>query len=379
MCVFAMFCTTVLWGQVSPALGPLPVGKGDTIAIPISYMRDILVALIKDSVLPSINADIKAYDPPTATKVTLNRINILQSVVRQTRHANRPNSKCLVARFEVLYDINIKWAPNKRMRQHIEVEVASNNWFHPSGDTLTVMTSAYKPQILDAGLTEKIINFFTAGEYTSKVNSLIRPWLPDIIQSQLYLQGFSLRFNRMNIDDSGTADYTDDKFLFQFKAPSSRPNTITNAIRLTPLRIKRLIAYNIDSGQPAYDSVENIQLQFYANHSYGSVNFPGFTEGQERQIDGQQVSTTMPEDGQSLVLVWNIQQQTGKTDSGFKVFSASGNFGNGLHTIRVKKTFIQRSIPLPSGQRSRPIEVTLDAYEITYRINVGADQSIGYR
>jgi hypothetical protein len=130
------------------------------------------------------------------------------------------------------------------------------------------------------------------------------------------------------------------------------------------LKIKRLRARL--NGQPLYQELENIDVDFYVNQQ--SVAAGSFTmyEEQEAIITHHPVQLRRPAGNRDLVLIFNVRQKdsSGTVDSDFRVHTSLDNFGHGFHTIQVFKAYWQKPVP----PFNKPLKREVPAYEITYEI-----------
>jgi hypothetical protein len=69
-----------------------------------------------------------------------------------------------------------------------------------------------------------------------------------------------------------------------------------------------------------------------------------------------------------LVIIANIRHQpTGQPeDSAFAAFAATANFSPGTHTLQISKVFTEP----PGPTHSKPLQIRVPAYELTYTVSV---------
>lgn len=361
--------TLNLKSQFPPAQGP-PTVSGEPIIreIPTFIVKNLINIMLRDSIVPEINANIDAEDPPVGINVSFT-LEQRKPHMSETKFTDRPNEKIVTVPYKVDFKLDINNFPDRHILQNIEVNFSCNNWFTNSG-TMLVNLKAEKPFLGGPSFTEQAINFFLGNWLTPLIDSKIKNELPPGLRKSLPLELFHNECNCLSVVAEGVTSEFEDSFIQYQKKPLPKKQFLTsvNSIQISVDSIKRLPADNFDTGDILYDSVENINIEFYANHSLKTFNVDGITEGQKLKLPANSISVSRPGVSGSLILIANITQANFRRDTRFAVFKSVQNFGIGVQKLIVQKSFTQPPKKLPTGEMSKPLEIFRDAYELTVSI-----------
>lgn len=361
--------TENLKSQYPPAQGPPPVSGEPIIReIPTFIVNNLINNMLRDSIVPEINASIAAEDPPVSINVSFT-LEQRKPHMSETRFTDRPNEKIVTVPYKVDFKLDINNFPDRHILQNIEVNFSCNNWFTNSG-TIQVNLHAERPFLGGPSFTEQAINFFLGNWLTPLIDSKIRNELPPGLRKNLPLELFHNECNCLSVVAEGASPAFKDSFIQYQKKPHRKKEILStvNSIQITVDSIKRLPTVNLETGEILYDSVENLTVEFYANHSAKTFNVNGITEGQKIKLPSNSISVIKPGVSGSLILIANITQANDRRNTRFAVFKSTQNFGIGEQKLIIQKSFTQPPKRLPSGDMSKPLEIFMDAYEITVSI-----------
>ncbi len=353
-----------------PALGP-PLPDEPSSFLPTALIISMVENAIKD-IVDGLNAEIRADADSTHIQANVNfTLTTHDARMSVTQYPDRPNENVVRIPFMVSFDVTgIKYLGvpyfDRKLGQSIEVAVYCMNWFTDQGKILIVF-HADKPYLDGLSFSEEALNFFIVHALADAVDSKLRQKLPDGVLQVASLPDELLEFLRETDDCNclgvtpGTAPtYTDGRI--KWKKAHVRPVIPTASdASVTFESIKRLPAHS-PSGV-LYSEVEDIQLDLYVNHTLRTVQLQGVREGDERDLVVEPVG--LGRDA-LLVLICNVGQlSSSQKDTGFKVFTEETNFGYGTQKIIVTKTYWDQPQRLPDGSLTKPIEIHVNAYEIT--------------
>ena len=355
--------------QYPPAQGPPTVSGSNIRELPVSLFTSILTATIKDSILPKANNDIKAANPPMEIKLALSSLKLRGPYRTQTEYTDQPNQFIIRIPYNIDFELQINNFPNRHLYENIELIFSCDHWFALAGGNLSASLKADKPYVGGPSITEQILNAFLANFLSPYVENKISANLPAAVRQKISLSGFNTQCNCLGIYGA-TPPYNFAALQYQFKRSPRTLPSIMNSINVSVSSIKRLPAKNYEQNTILYDSIENIQLELFANQQMKSFNLPGIREGQQLSLPENTIQVNRPAAGSSLVIIANIVQQNFQKDSRFVVYTAADNFGSGTKKLVVKKSFNSPPKRLPNGQMTKPQRIEVDAYEITYIIKV---------
>ncbi len=172
----------------------------------------------------------------------------------------------------------------------------------------------------------------------------------------------------------GAPNYGDATINWQYVKPKvtiSSSVSVLNTETITLQSITRLVAHGL-GGVIEYQPTEDITLQLYVNQTLKSIHIGTMKENDIYNFTGQSVSFPKPADDGNVVIFADILQNTYSNieDTQFGVYAKNVNFGSGTQTIIVTKTYWMPVGSLPGGGITKPIKVTIPAYEIKFQVAV---------
>ncbi len=357
-------------GQAQPpAQGPDAPGANSS-SLPGAIFTGLVKAKVEE-VLTSTNEDLAARNDFRARlSYSFTEYN---PRILATQYTDRPNQRYVQIPFIFTYTVSdikkhtalgwIGYPWTRKISQSIEINISCNRWFAQTGE---LMVSAHgDAPYLEAGhsISEQAVNAFLNG------------WLPDYIDSKIRAKLRSMSFSTSsmglgsNCNQLGVATIAQG-FPFnsiEYKVlprPKFDLPTFDN-VTVKVLKIKRLRAQA--NGQPLYQAVENIDVDFYVNQQFGKAGSFTMSEGDEAALTPAPISFRRPANTQNLVLIFNVRQANSPwtVDSNYTVHTAPQNFGHGTQTVKVYKSYWMP----PRPPINKPLKVSLPAYEITYEVN----------
>jgi hypothetical protein len=88
-------------------------------------------------------------------------------------------------------------------------------------------------------------------------------------------------------------------------------------------------------------------------------------EGQVLPVNGPTMVLDRPAATDNLVLIANVVLPT-RTESAYRVFGSSMNFGNGTQSVFVRKSYWTQANPLTGA---KPHQNFVDAYELVFQVS----------
>lgn len=366
MLFLVMLVSLNVFGQHPPAQGPPAVSGNNIQEFPVSILIPITSVII-DSILLETNHKIKEQDPAVDITITLSSVKLKKPYLSETKYIDHPNQKIIIIPLKVNYELKINHFSNRHLLQNIEITIFCKDWFTSAGGVLNAWVDAEKPYLVGPPLTEQLINTLLFNFITPFIDNKIRINLPSRIQKIISLQGLQTRCNCLSVFADTAPDYKFAAIQYQYKQPPYQVPTPSNSIRVSVKSIKRLKAKD-DIGRILYDSVENIDIDFFANQQGQIFSVDNLREEQEIILPDNSMLIKKPENNGTVVLIASIKQRNSKRDSKFVLYTASDNFGDGLRKLIVNKVYISRPHRLPNGQMSKPRDVSVKAYELTIDI-----------
>jgi len=366
---FVFFFVLKGYCQFPPAQGPPPVSGEPIIReIPTFIIKNIINIMLRDSIVPEINASINAEDPPIGINVSFTLAQ-RKPFITETKYTDRPNEKFVTLPFKIDFKLDLSGIPDRHILQNLNINISCKNWFTNAGK-MQFDLHAERPFLDGPSFTEQAINFFIGNWLTPFIDNKISSELPGAIRRSIPIELFKPECNCLSVVAEGAAPAFEDSFIqYQKKfKPKSDLISVNNSIQISVDSIKRLRAVNLDAGSILYDSAENINVEFYANHSVKNFSVTQIREGESRILTDNKLSVLKPGISGSLILIANITQTNGTKDSRFAVFNSNQKFGNGVQKLIVRKSYFSKPKKLPDGSFSKPLEVFSDAYEITVTV-----------
>ncbi len=349
------------YSQYPPAQGPLVPTMTDPPGIPISIITG-LIKINVQTIVAELNTSIKNE---TSWPVNVNyTLKLHKPAMSTTQYTDRPNENTVKLSYTIDFKLDISAYPDKHIFENIDIIASCHGWQTNTG-AIQIITNAYKPYLDGPSLTEQALNFFIANTLSNLIDNKIKNKLPNAF-SQITQPGIDC--NCLSLTTGSAPNYSNGAINYQLKRSITRPMTsANNSIGISLKSIKRLTAKS-DNGNVLYASVEDIAIEFYANHNLQTFSIAQISEGQERTFPENNISITKPDENGKLILIANITQNNYKRDTKFVIFNAAGNFGNGIQKLIVRKSYFQRPQRLPGGGMTKPVEIFINAYELTVDI-----------
>ncbi len=376
-CIF--LCAAAGFAQ-PPAQGPPPPRPNDVRSVVMSAIVNGVLLAIQQGV-DSTNAHIArdANSTGISAHVSFSAI-VNQPNLLPTQNITTPNENQVWNAFIVTYnvtDIRYHGIPyfDRQIGQSIDVFTRCSGWFTSHGALTT--TTSLQPAYLDgASFSEEALNFFIANTLTNLVDSKLRASLP----------GGGGRRDTISLVPCGclgldpgsqSKNYVDGAILFSLPPKHTVVTTAFNQASVTLQRIKRLPASG--NGGILYLPSEDLRLNVYINQTLRSLEVLAMKEGDDRALSVQPVTFPKPSGDETVVIIGNTVQEleSDLTDSQFMVFGKAQNFGNGVQKLVVQKVYWTQPQTLPNGQRTKPTKNYVDAYELTFQINIPNSEVIG--
>lgn len=365
-----------------PALGPPQPPLPGVVNSEIGNF--IIINMLKNTIqtnIDTINARISRQSGSTGVKAHLSFTSkVFKPGMSTTTLPDQPNQNVVRIAFMIEYnitDISYHSIPyfSRKLSQSITVIVSCKNWFAPPG-TINITAVIEKPYPDDASFAEQVLNFFIANTLTGMVDSNLRQTLPNAFSITSTVPNSAC--SCLGVDAGQEPTYTNGAIKYAYKKIFKPMGTTTalNNVTITLKSIKRLPARD-GSGQVLYAAKEDIQVEFYANQTLRSATLSQVADGEERVLNVPVITISKPANDGMVVLIGNILQTgTFQKDTRFVVFNRNGNFGNGTQKLIVQKSYWQRPQRLPGGGMTKPLEMKVNAYELTVQINVSS-QAMG--
>lgn len=364
-----------LYGQYPPVLGPPEAGP-NSIPVQIVNIRNAVDSIFRDSIMPELNRLIDEKDIPVQTKLVYS-FKQGRPAKTKTEYTDRPNEEYISIPFYFTYTLKLKNLPNRRIYQKLIVRVSCFNWHNSNGGTLKISAFADVPVLEDLDVLDEmadavvsLLNYAFRGETTS-VTGYIREYMPGKITRDISLPVVPPPCNCLSIKNNGTEyagdEYNSSFFEFQYKAPQRR--IVNNQVSVSLKQIRRLNARD-EGGNILYDSLENITLEFYANHQFYRFQTGPMNTGQSVALPENTLTVGRPGQNGKLLFIANIIQPGYTiTDTRFSVYDRAAHFGHGTRKLIVRKKYMSKPFRLPNGQLSKPKEMSADAYELTFTVH----------
>ncbi|HMK16843.1 MAG TPA: hypothetical protein VK492_01480 [Chitinophagaceae bacterium] len=359
-------------GQYPAAQGPPGVTPGPEKVreLPASVFTETIKTILRDSIIPMVNAAIREEGPPVKVVVS----STLQPGTPRmtvTKNTNRPNQKIIEIPCKLDYKLDINGFPDRHIYQNVVINIFCEDWYTYADGKANVRIVADKAFLGGPSFNEQAINFFLGNWLTPLIDNSIRSNLPDKFSRKLSLEGLQDKCNCLGLHKYSSTDYW---IQWQYKNPPAResiPGDATNFNTITVKidSIRRLNARNFETGEVLYEPSEDINILLYANHGVQTLDVNSIREGESRKLPANNITIPKPKADGSLILIANISQKNNRSDSKFITFYSRQNFGNGSRKLIVRKSFYAKPVKLPGGGMSKPQKMFREAYELIISIN----------
>jgi hypothetical protein len=376
-----IFCALTLSTGVviaqPPAEGPSPTGAQFG-SLPMSVVLNMFEQNVQ-STLDGINAQIQRQKDSTniSASVSYSYTSFPADLVA-TLLTDRPNENQVHVPLMVTFNITgIRWHGipyfDRKIYETIDFFASCHNWATGKG-FLQLVFNAQQPYQDGYSFGEQALDFFITNTLSNYVDGQL--------QSRLRGSGVTTIPDNLAVCNClgvtpGTESnnhYKDGEVRFSYNKPRViiGGGILTNSnVTVTIQSIKRLAAHN-NYNMPLYQPVENITLQVYVNESEKVIQVGNMKEGDVFPIQNTAVNLPIPADTGMIVIIADIIQNTYNyaEDSEWDVYKKNTNFGNGTQQLTVTKSYFEQPRSLPGGGISKPIKVTVGAYEISMLVGM---------
>lgn len=371
-----------------PAQGP-PLASPTTAASKnIALEVTLPLKLQIEEQLIRINTALAARTDARA-KVTLSNVHVYAPIIFVTRFTDRPNHVFGWSTHMFTFQVsNIQWSGvyhcrngipwgcdpsrdgqigwtsypwNRTISMGVEIRAFCNGWENGTG-RVTIVSDPSAP-LLDSepSFTEAVVDFFLGHTLVPYVNAQVSSVLSEPGGGSITVlgdQGLCV-----SIGISGPSD-TAEHGAILWNNPSSRVPPFTLPVTVRPLSVKRLRAHT-PAGDVVYDAVEAPHLNLWMGFGRWSFDLPPMVEGQEVLLPAPAIEVyPRPSSGMQLLVLATLSDQS-ITDSNFRLFPSSVNYGNGIQKVTILKTYWQPPIP----PLRKPFAVPIAAYEVTFEVS----------
>jgi hypothetical protein len=373
---FLAFAALLSGQSYPPAQGPPFVSGANIAEFQVSRWLTGPMKIEIDKKLDEINARL-AEPGDFHARVSISEVKAYNPILWQTEYPDRPNHRYVgvdhIVKLRVS-DISYKGYPypwGRSISISVVLKVFCNGWELGTG-TVAVRGESDPPYLdPDPPLSEEVVNGILGGWLVDYLNSKIR---------QALGSGgvFSVDFagQCVSLGASGGSPDTHEDDLIRYNTPITRPGAPPGSeyqmpqMTVRPVRVKRLQAHR-PGGGVVYDSVETPYLEVWSGFGHWSYQLPPMVELQEVVLPAPAIAVVpRPTSSTSLVVIANTIQNGGNSgtkDSAWRAFSSSSNFGSGIQTVAVRKTYWE---PPQPPFTTKPTIITIPGYEITFEVVV---------
>jgi hypothetical protein len=357
----------------SPALGP-PAPRD-----PINDLgvQAILTAVLRnkvDEVVAGINAG-NANSTDVRAKVSWS-FNVWGPSMFATQYTDRPNENYANVPYLLdfyVHDIEkhtaIGWISvpaTRHITMGINLQMFCDQWQTGQGHLKLVPRS--DPPYLDnsQGALEQVVNFFLANTVTSYIDSQVRSRMSGFgAAAGIGSTTLPGQCDALGAHSGVLGDPADDTILFSYHPPRFHTlPTVYNQVTVKLTAVKRLVAHDLYGGV-LYDAMETPAIDAFANYQHMYMQLPAMVEGQMLPVNGPTMVLDRPANTDSLVLIGNVVLAS-RTESAYRVFGSSMNFGNGTQSVFVRKSYWTQANPLTGA---KPYQMFVDAYELVFQVS----------
>jgi hypothetical protein len=361
--------------QFPPAQGPPPISGADNLReLPVRAFTGYLDALFRDSIIPAINKSIDDEDPPTPINVTYT-LKQGKPYMSTTRHTSQPNQRIITIVYSIDYKLDITAFPDRSISHSIALNFSCPDWHQPNGGIMYLTVVPEPPYLEGPSSTEQVLNVFLGNWLTPFIERKIRGSLPQMMSRRSPLNVPLNTCSCLGVVSGTAPDYEDGFIQYQLKPNRGRLITETAAVNINNITvsvdsIRRLRARNYESATILYEETEDINIECWVNQTLKTIPVNDMREGDIRLLPETTITIPKPGSDGTLVLITNIQQQSGaQLDTRYAVFTSRQNFGNGKRKMIIQKTFFTKPRRLPGGGMSKPAKVAVNAYELSLSVN----------
>jgi hypothetical protein len=283
-----------------------------------------------------------------------------------TKYPNRPNERFVKLEYRIKFHIyNIMWCalgeayevireqfPNfgcttygveRDISQTIDLQLFCDKWQTGHG-TLKLLTHADPAYLADdQSIFEDVVNIFTAGYLTNYIDGQVRQKMKNMEAGFLSSTDLPFECDALGYFDDPITN-NGNQINWSYHPPSMHTtSTINDRISVKLVSVKRLVAHD-EHNEPLYDVVEVPDVQLYANYNQIYISLPPMQEGDEvTVVNAPTMVVPRTPNLESLVVIANVLPQglnpPFREHSAYRVFSSSANFGSGMQSIIVYKSY----------------------------------------
>jgi len=256
-------------------------------------------------------------------------------------------------------DVAIPLASDRTVSISLDIEAVCDGW-HRSAGLVRFFSARGRPTVTGGNIFEEIL---TVRDLIDAKVSAGFPGMAYAEEPQLEaladLKGRACA--TIGVQDGPDVDF--DAIIWSH--PLHFPNpTLQQDIEVTPLTLRRLEAHYIDTNEPTGDRIEYVRLETYAN--FHAVETAEMAMQVNASVVLNQPTMTMVLYGEpttSLVVIGNVRDTLGHTNTGFAVSTQSANYSPGTHTLQLETDYW-----IWVQQLHKPLKVSVPTYELTYDV-----------
>jgi hypothetical protein len=346
---FIIAASSIAVAQYPPPIGPDSF-KVDKTDISANILRNVARTAI-NKVLADTNASLKSQGGGYHVDLVGN-VNFNQPYRTASQNTNRPNQYYVKVPMSFTLNVSIPHTSDRQLIYPLDLNITCDRWFTGKGVvTYTAVTGP--PDIQGGNVLENL------AQVRNLIDNTVKSYLPSIgAQVQTFNNPcVSIGASPSNIEAQNS--------FIAWDAPGRQVvgGTVGPHLEITFLKLKRLAARG--NGQLLYSSVENVELDAYANFDERQSHSLTFREGDEVSLNLTPVIINAPLPN-ILVLIASIKQPGGSADdTSFWSASSAANFSPGEHTLQIPKHYV---IPGGGVGHLKPTIVATPGYELTYKV-----------
>ena len=344
---FIVAASSIALAQYPPPIGPDSY-KVDKTDISANILRNVARTVI-NKVLADTNASLKNQGVGIHVDLVGN-VSFNQPYRTASQNPNRPNQYYVKVPMNFTVNISIPHTSDRQLIYPLDLNVTCDRWFTGNGVvTYTAVTGP--PDIQGGNVLENLL------QVRNLIDNTVKSYLPSIgAQVQTFNNPcVTIGASPSNIEAQNS--------FIAWDAPVRRLGSIgavSPHLEITFLKLKRLAASG--NGQVLYSTVENVELDTYANFGERQSHLT-FREGDELSLNLTPVIINAPLPNILVVIASIIQPGGSADDTSFWSAPSSANFSPGEHTLQIPKHFV-----IPGRPGIKPTIVATPGYELTYKV-----------
>jgi len=351
MTVISISCVSS-FGQLPtpPPLGPSTF-RSDKIQVGVGFITSIVKGQVADIVS---QANLMIHQQTNTVTVEALPLQVFSPLRVATQFTDRPNEYYIKLPITIAIKVKIDFASDRMIYIPLDVNASCEGWETGQGK-IQIVAKPGQPIVEGGSILEDVIR--------------VRDFINNKIKNNLSVPGaisLSLPNDACITIGASPGKYVGDPFAYiAYDQPSRfgavRADLASSNVVVTFQRLKRLRARG--AGSILYQPVETILLETYANFATRQSAVLTMREDDEVNLDSMVLKASALE---SLVVIANIRQQptSQPEDSAFVATGRAANYSPGTHTLQITKVFIEP----PGPGHSKPLQVRVPAYELTYTV-----------